>query len=146
MAAEDLFLDTSLVVAATVAAHPAHVTARQYLAEQQAKGAAFCISSQICREFLVVLTRQPVSGRSFTVDEAIDALDQWRKACTVLGENDLTLQRCVDLVSQHDVHGKQVHDCNIVAVMLTHGVPRLATRSAPDFKRYAEISVDAVTP
>jgi hypothetical protein len=56
------------------------------------------------------------------------------------------VQRCVDLVQQHDVRGKQVHDCNVVAVMLTYGVRRLATRNAPDFKRHVGIDVDAVTP
>ena len=35
------------------------------------------------------------------------------------------------------VRGKQVHDCNIVATMLTNGVRRLATRNATDFRRYA---------
>jgi hypothetical protein len=43
------------------------------------------------------------------------------------------------------VKGKQVHDANIVAVMLAHGVHRLATRNAGDFERYSGlIEVEAV--
>lgn len=43
-------------------------------------------------------------------------------------------------------HGEQVHDCNIVATMLAHGVRHLATRNAADFKRYESlISIDAIT-
>jgi hypothetical protein len=33
-----------------------------------------------------VLTRQPVEGRAFTVDEPLAALDPWRAACVVLEE------------------------------------------------------------
>jgi hypothetical protein len=43
------------------------------------------------------------------------------------------------LVQQFEVHGKQVHDCNIVATMLAHGVRHLATRNAADFKRYESL-------
>jgi predicted nucleic acid-binding protein len=42
------------------------------------------------------------------------------------------------LVRKHRVQGKQVHDCNIVAVMLANGVRRLVTRNPTDFARYAE--------
>jgi predicted nucleic acid-binding protein len=71
---EALFLDTSLLVAATVEVHPSHGAATVYIDAADAHGSPMCISPQICREFLVVLTRQPVSGRTFTLDEALTAL------------------------------------------------------------------------
>lgn len=61
-----LFLDTSLIIAATVEAHPSHVAAAEFVDEAIARATALYVSPQICREFLVVLTRQPVSGRTFT--------------------------------------------------------------------------------
>lgn len=52
---------------------------------------------------------------------------------------------CLDLVRRLDVHGKQVHDCNIVATMKVHGVRALATRQPNDFVRYGtEVEVVAI--
>lgn len=42
---------------------------------------------------------------------------------------------------------RSVHDCSIVATMLTHGIKRIDTRNASDFDRYYdEIRIDAVAP
>jgi predicted nucleic acid-binding protein len=103
------------------------------------------ISPQICREFLVVLTRQPVSGRTFTPAEALAALSVWTTGCLILEEGEAVLLECLDMVGRFDVRGKQVHDCNIVATMKVHGVPTLATRNPADFSRYgSELEVVAI--
>jgi predicted nucleic acid-binding protein len=73
----------------------------------------------------------------FALDEALNALRVWTTGCRVLEENVGVPQQLISLTEQHQVRGKQVHDCNIVATMLEHGVQRLATRNASDFKRYA---------
>jgi predicted nucleic acid-binding protein len=146
MAADLLFLDTSLIIAATVEAHPAHKASAAFVDDCVADGQAMCISLQVCREFLVVLTRQPVTGRVFTLDESLDALEVWLTGCSVLAEDARVLQECLRLVKQYGVHGKQVHDCNIVATMRAHAVRRLATRNASDFRRYEpEILVEAIS-
>ncbi len=142
---EPLFLDTSLVIAATVEAHPGHAASAAFVDSQVAEGRPMCISLQVCREFLVVLTRQPVSGRIFALQESLAALEVWLTGCSVLDENMSVLQECIRLVRQFDVLGKQVHDCNIVATMMAHGVRHLATRNAADFRRYGNLlSVEAV--
>ena len=144
-AGEPLFLDTSLIVAATVEAHPSHGPACAFIDKAVGDGLEMCVSLQVCREFLVVLTRQPVSERVFELGEALAALDVWTTGCRVLEENHAVLREWLDLVRQYGVRGKQVHDCNIVATMRANGVQRLATRNAADFKRYATlIRVDAV--
>lgn len=99
-------------------------------------GLELCISAQVCREFLVVLTRQPVSDRVFGLREALDALSAWTAGCRVLEEGGAVLEQLLILVEENKVRGKQVHDCNIVATMLVNGVHRLATRNAADFRRY----------
>ena len=38
---------------------------------------------------------------------------------------------------------KNIHDANIVAVMLIHGVRRLATYNQADFQRFDEIVLEA---
>ncbi len=142
---EPLFLDTSLIIAATVEAHPGHKASSAFVDAQVAQGRQMCISLQVCREFLVVLTRQPVSGRIFALEESLAALGVWLTGCQVLEEDLSVLQECLRLVQQFGVLGKQVHDCNIVATMMAHGVRYLATRNAVDFRRYGNLlSVEAV--
>lgn len=41
--------------------------------------------------------------------------------------------------------GKQVHDANLVATMLVHGVTRLLTFNAADFRRFGTL-IEVVAP
>jgi predicted nucleic acid-binding protein len=49
------------------------------------------------------------------------------------------LDRLVALLGAHLGAGRQVHDTNIVATMLEHGIYRLLTFNAADFRRFAGI-------
>jgi len=42
-------------------------------------------------------------------------------------------------VAAHRGSGRQVHDANVVATMLEHGIRRLLTFNAADFRRFARI-------
>ena len=146
MAAERVLLDTSLLAAASVEEHPGHPEAVAYLDRLTAEGAAGCISPQVCREFMVVLTRKPIGPRTFSVPEALAALAVWRSSCTLLKENEAVVAQWLGLLEKHDVRGKQVHEANLVAVMLTHGVTRLGTRNPADFERYGDaVEVEPIT-
>lgn len=147
MVGERVLFDTSLLIAATVKPHPGYEASRAYLARAQAEGAVMCICPQVCREFQVVLTRQPVAGVTFTVEQALETLDLWMGASRFFEETRAVVEVWQDLVRRYAVRGKQVHDCNLVAVMLEHGIKRLATRNAADFARYDdEIAVEPVLP
>ncbi len=45
--------------------------------------------------------------------------------------------RLLQLLEQTSVGGKQVHDANIAATMLAHGIRRLLTFNVADFRRFA---------
>ena len=90
-----VFLDTSLIVAATVEAHPSHEVAASFMDDLVSQTGQLCISPQICREFLVVLTRQPVSGRIFTTEEAVAVLEVWTAGCILLDKNEDVVQECL---------------------------------------------------
>lgn len=139
MAADPVFIDTNVLVAAAVDLHPSHGVAAAYLARLASEGGAVCISGQVCREFLVALTRGPVDGRSFTVDEATSVLDKARASFVILDEDDTVLREFLVLVRRHDVKGKKIHDANIIATMRANGVARLATLNVADFERYEDV-------
>jgi hypothetical protein len=43
--------------------------------------------------------------------------------------------------------GKQIHDANIIATMLAHGIPKLLTHNVADFSRFtAHIKVLPLVP
>ena len=42
----------------------------------------------------------------------------------------------LELVTNHDVKGKQVHDARLIAAMKAHGLEHLLTLNAEDFKRF----------
>ena len=143
MAADAVFLDTCLIVAASVDAHPSHSSASSYAVKLVGDDVPLCISPQVCREFIVTLTRKPIGGKIYAIEEALGALQQWRQACTLLEETDAVVDHWKALLERYQVRGKQVHDANIVAVMKAYGVKRLATRNAADFQRYDdEISIE----
>jgi predicted nucleic acid-binding protein len=99
----------------------------------------------VCREILAVLTRQPVSGRAFTTKEALAVLHRWRLATNLLPENAASVAALETLIDRHEVRGKQVHDCNIVAVMLANKISQPVTRNPADFKRFKEVSLEPLT-
>jgi predicted nucleic acid-binding protein len=139
MAADLVFIDTNVLVAASVEGHPSHAVATALVERLAMEGVPACISAQVCREFLAVLTRGPVEGRTFGVDEALEVLGGWTASCDLLDDSGAVLPELLALVRRFGVRGKQVHDANIVATMRTHGVTRLATLNWSDFRRFDEL-------
>ena len=54
----------------------------------------------------------------------------------LLGEDERVADRLVELLREVPAAGKQIHDANVVATMLVHGVDTLVTADASHFRRY----------
>ena len=65
------------VIAATVDVHPAHHVAASYIDKAVGGGSELCISPQVCREFLVVLTRQ--ASRRFQTSLIHTTVGIWQR-------------------------------------------------------------------
>jgi predicted nucleic acid-binding protein len=137
--AEAVFLDTNVLIATSVDAHPSHAVASALVARLAAGAATACISPQVCREFLSVMTRAPVEGRAFSPDEALEVLDGWLGDCALMEETGDVLRELLGLVARFGVKGKQVHDANVVATMGANRITRLATFNPSDFRRYEDL-------
>ena len=98
------------------------------------------------REFLVVLTRGEVFSHRFTPTEALNTFAALRPSLVVLQETDDAFERLLALVGTYDVKGKAIHDAQVVATMLAHGVTPLATYNQSDFTRYTEITLESPPP
>lgn len=139
---EACVVDTNVLIYSTVASSPRHQQARQWLASLQRMGYELCITTQILREYLVVLTQGAVFETSFTVDQVLAQVQTLLPSLTVLDEPLLSSELLRTLVKRHQIRGKRIHDANIVAVMLTHGIHRLATWNQADFRTFDEVALE----
>lgn len=144
MDGEYCVVDTNLLVYSTVTANPWFEDARRWLTALQGQKIALCVTTQILREYLVVLTRGNIFEINFTVEQAIGELEALLPSLVVLGETPDSAVRLRELMRRYQVRGKQIHDANIVATMLTYDITRLATFNRADFERFKEISLESL--
>ena len=62
----------------------------------------------------------------------------------LLPEDESVADRLEQLLRAIGARGKVIHDANIVATVLAHGVGRLLTHNVKDFDRYADAGLVAV--
>lgn len=137
-------VDTNLLVYSTVSSNPWHQQSRQWLATLQNEGLDLCVTTQVLREYLVVLTRGAIFEQSFSVDQVLAQIEALLSSLHVLDEPLAAADVLRTLVGQYEIRGNHIHDANIVAVMLTHGIHRLATYNQRDFLQFDEIVLEAV--
>lgn len=78
-----------------------------------------------------------------TGEQAVQHISNILKTCQVVDEANTTTNTL--LMRDYSVSGRQVHDANIVAVMLANGIDTLLTLNTADFKRY-EDRITLLTP
>ena len=97
------------------------------------------VSTQILREYLAAATRLNATGSDMPLDKILENIQSFRENFRVVEDNQLAvLDKLVDLVQSTSTAGKQIHDANIVAIMLVHGIDHLLTHNIADFQRFSE--------
>jgi predicted nucleic acid-binding protein len=137
MVAEPVFVDTNILVHASRERSPFHARATSGLRRAGSDGSSLWISRQILREYVAVVTRpQPTEPALTATTAAADARGLLAKF-NVAEDGSRVTDRLLQLLEQTSVGGKQVHDANIAATMLAHGIRRLLTFNVADFRRFA---------
>lgn len=103
------------------------------------------ISHQVLREYLAAATRPQASGAVLLMKDAITDVRRFRLAFNVLTDDPSVFERLLHLIAVHPGAGKQVHDANLVATMLTQDIFRLLTFNTSDFRRFGSL-IKIVTP
>lgn len=135
-----ILLDTNVLLAATTPARDLHREALSVLNEWPSEGARLCVSGQIIREYLIVATREPArNGLGLTVEDALTNVEAFAGRCRFLAENQEASDHLQGLLRTVECSGKRLHDANLVATCLAHGVPALVTANAKDFERFADL-------
>ena len=139
MAADPVFVDTNVLIYATRRAASEHAAAQTALARLEGEGRRLWISFQILREYLAAVTRPQTAAPALPIGTAIADVRRFQQVFYVAEDRPAVLDRLLALLSAHYGAGRQVHDTNIVATMLEHGIHRLLTFNAADFRRFTGI-------
>jgi predicted nucleic acid-binding protein len=137
MAADPVFVDTNVLVYANQELAEFHQRAGARLGELDQAGTPPWVSRQILREYLAVVTRQHGRGAALPTPVAVGRVRQFEGLFSVAEDGPEVTKALLDLLARFPTAGRQVHDTNIVATMLAHGIPRLLTFNTADFKRFA---------
>ena len=131
-------LDTNVFLAATDETRAEHLDALALLNRWPDANTTLCVSGQILREYLAVATRPAGSnGLGLKSAEAAGNVRAIQDRTALLAEDARVTKRLLRLLDDTQFAGRQVHDANIVATMLVHGVSAVVTVNTGDFTRFA---------
>lgn len=134
MVGEPIFLDTNVLLAALVPSRPSHAAAIRVLDGALGQGH---VNGQVLREMLVVSTRPvEVNGLGQDLAIALRNVGLILRRVRFLAEGREVPTRLRALIDESACLGKQIHDANVVATMLVHGVPTLVTGNPKHFARF----------
>lgn len=147
MDVDPIFIDTNVLVFATIPTSPVHRVAIAALHDIAMSGAAAWISRQVLREYLVQLTRPGVLPAATAAQIAAAQAAALTSLYRVADGTGAVFRELLPLVQTGLSVGKQVHDANIVATCIAYGIPRLLTHNMADFKRFGGmIRVESLVP
>lgn len=139
MDAEPLFIDTNILIYANVATAPFHEQALNTIKSVHQAERPLWISRQVLREFIAARTRPQTFAQPSTSDVIIERIRYLEERFQVADDTAAVTRQLVKLMRDFKIGGKQVHDANIVATMLTYDIPCLLTHNIKDFERFGKI-------
>jgi predicted nucleic acid-binding protein len=134
-----VFLDTNVLVYATVPESPLHLLALNTIQNLEQAGHELWISRQVLREYMATLTRPQVFTEPISTQALTAAIRSFQIRFQIAEDNLQVTERLLSLMEEIFSGGKQVHDANIVATMLVYKIPQLLTRNTNDFARFSEL-------
>ncbi len=141
-AGERLFCDTNVLLSAVDQRRPLHRHALHVFNTLPNRGVELCVSGQVLREFLVVSTRPAeANGLGMEPAAAVENVAAFVSRSTLLDETSDVSTRLARIVSTSGCSGKQIHDANIAATLLAHGLTQLVTSDPDDMRRFDGVEV-----
>jgi predicted nucleic acid-binding protein len=136
--ANPVFLDTNILVYASIPESPFHSIAANRIQILEEVGHELWISRQVLREYLATLTRPQVFTEPIPIATLNAEIRFFVNHFQIAEDNSQVTERLLTLMEQVAVGGRQVHDANIVATMQAYGINQLLTHNTVDFERFAE--------
>jgi len=107
---EPIFLDTNVLVYATIAEAPFHEQARQAIEALERAGRGVWISRQVLREYLAILTRPQTYTEPVSPDALAAQIRHFEHRFQVADDNALVTAQLLQLLERVATGGKQVSE------------------------------------
>lgn len=135
-----VFLDTNVLLTASAPNRSLHRQAQTVLQHWPTRGVELFISGQVVREYLVVATRSlQANGLGLSSTHAVQNIQGILGRSHLLDENVRVMDYLLGLIRKHKISGKRVHDANIVATAVIHGVDFVLTDNTSDLEDLADL-------
>jgi predicted nucleic acid-binding protein len=136
-AVDPIFLDTNILIYAKTALSPFHALATAKLTALAAAGHPLWVSRQVFREYLAAMSRPSALTTPIPMTALCADVRSFELQFLIAEDGPLVTTQLLALLNSVPCLGKQVHDANIVATMVTQGVRILLTHNVADFARFA---------
>lgn len=133
-----IFIDTNILVYANIPAYALHQLALQTIQSLIDAEVELWLSRQVLREFIVSVTRPQTYANPQPIELVVERVHFFENQFRIAEDSPQVTARLLELLQQIPTGGRQVHDANIMATMLTVGVNRLLTHNTQDFEHFAE--------
>jgi predicted nucleic acid-binding protein len=130
-------VDTNILIYAQQSLSPFHPPATAKLRDLAAAGHPLWISRQILREYLAVMSRPGALTAAVPMTSLVSDVQSFERQFLIAEDGPIVMGHLFSLLAAIPCAGKQIHDANVVATMLGHGIQRLLTHNIADFTRFA---------
>ncbi len=132
-----VFINTNILIYANVASAPYHQLAIKTLQNLDNSGSELWISRQILREFIATLTRPQTFVNTQPPEVIIERIQFFEQCFQAAEDGSQVTARLLNLLQTIPMGGRQIHDANIIATMLTSRINQLLTHNVRDFDRFS---------
>jgi predicted nucleic acid-binding protein len=139
MADDGTYIDTNILVYSTDSFSPYFHIANRALQRVIDHNGPGVISPQVGTEYLSVSLRSSLTTGTPSPATVLRNVETFSQRFRMVDENAAVVKELLNLLQTYPTAGRRVHDANIVATMLAHGVRRLLTNNVDDFARFASV-------
>lgn len=142
-----LLLDTSVLVAAMIEAHPHHARALPWLQRIQSGTDSGVVAAHSLAEVYAILTRLPLQPR--IGPQLAQRLIQQNiiNVCDIAALTELEYQTLIDHLAAHNIQGGATYDALILHTAAQAAVDHVVTFNIGDFRRvYPALAVTLIEP
>ncbi len=139
------FVDTNVLLRALSPRLAHHIESEALIYQMWRDGVDLWVNRQVIREYLVRATHPATFSPAYTLEQVLAQLKTIQTLFRVADETAQTTEKLLELVQKYPTLGKQVHDANIVATMLTYGIDTLLTINVADMKRFSDV-IQIISP
>ncbi len=134
-----IFIDTNILVYANNSLSPFCAAARTKLNDVMDTYEHLWVSRQVFREFAAVVSREMLVAGNPDFDKLESVIQRFERDFLVAEDSSEVTIKWLFLLKETKSAGKQVHDANIVATMLTYGIEAVLTHNVSDFQRFSHL-------